>query len=184
MTKIRYFNLVKQKSRKLVALVAMVFHYDIVENPLMKMMMKLKMKPKKKDKENNETPLPMVQPEHFQLDKGGMYWFDHEGVKHKIAKAGVCANGVRDLCIYWKGPGTNDVSVGKIVDVAKEHILLIPKGDILWIKFEPPLANGGCCFFFDIKDSVGIEDVVREILCRFGGEKGSDYDMFGGEQYL
>jgi len=162
----------------------MVFHYDIVENPLMKMVMKLKMNPKKKDKENNETPLPMVQPEHFQLDKGGMYWFDHEGVKHKITKAGVCANGVRDLCIYWKGPNVNDVSVGKIVEVAKEHVLWIPKGDILWITFEPALADGGCSFYLDIGSDLAVKDMVREILRRFGGKKGSEYDMFGGEQYL
>jgi len=132
-----------------------------------------------------ENALPGVQPTRFQLYADDvMYLVDDDGAKHKIVDATVCANGVRDLCIYWKGPNMHDITVDKIVNVPKEHILLIPKGDILWIKFEPPLANGGCCFFFDIKDSVGIEDVVREILCRFGGEKGSDYDMFGGEQYL
>jgi hypothetical protein len=131
-----------------------------------------------------ENILPSVQSTCFELYADAMYWIDDEGAKHKIVKAGICANGVRDLCIYWKGPGTNDVSVGKIVEVAKEHVLWIPKGDILWIRFEPPLADGSCSFYLDIGSDLAVEDMVREILRRFGGKKGSEYDMFGGEQYL
>jgi len=141
----------------------------------------MRMKTKKKIEEN---PLPSVQATCFELDAHAMYWVDDKGAKHKIVEAGICANGVRDMCIYWKGPGMNDVSVGKIVEVAKEHVLYIPKGDILWIRFEPPLVDGRCSFYLDIGSDLAVEDMVREILRRFGGKKGSEYDMFGGEQYL
>jgi hypothetical protein len=133
---------------------------------------------------SKKVELPGVECAHFKLYEDAMYWIDDEGAKHKIVEAGVCANGVRDLCIYWKGPNVNDVSVGKIVEVAKEHVLWIPKGDILWITFEPALADGGCSFYMDIGSDLAVKDMVREILRRFGGKKGSEYDMFGGEQYL
>jgi hypothetical protein len=136
-------------------------------------------------KPTRESILPNVRsPTRFRFDENGMYWFDDEGGKHKIVKADILANGVRDLCIYWKGPGMNDVTVGKIVEVPKEHILWIPKGDILWIRFDPPLADGRCSAYLDVRADPVVKDIVREILRRFGGEKGSDYDMFGGEQYL
>ncbi len=126
----------------------------------------------------------MFEHTHFKLYPDAMYWIDDEGAKHKIVESGICSNGVRDLCIYWKGPGTNDVTVGKIVEVAKEHVLWIPKGDILWIKFKPSLADGRCSFYLDIGSDLAVKDMVREILRTFGGKKGLEYDMFGGEQYL
>jgi len=135
-------------------------------------------------KKVEENILPSVQSTHFELHADAMYWIDDEGAKHKIVKAGICANGVRDLCIYWKGPGTNDVTVGKIVEVAKEHILWFPKGDILWIKFEPSLDNGGCSFYLDVGNDPKIKDMIRTMLHTFKNKKGLDYDMFGGEQYV
>jgi hypothetical protein len=142
----------------------------------------MRMKANKKKVEENI--LPSVQSTHFELHADAMYWIDDEGAKHKIVKAGVCANGLRDLCIYWKGPGTNDVTVGKIIEVAKEHVLWIPKGDILWIKFKPSLADGRCSLYLDVGSDLVIKDMVREILRTFGGKKGLEYDMFGGERYL
>lgn len=137
----------------------------------------------KKIEWNSESPLPSVFPEHFQLDASGMYWFDHEGVKHKIVRAGVCANGVRDMCIYWHGPAMDDVRVGKIAEVAKEQILWIPKGDILWMSFVPPLADGKRAFFVDVAERV-IWDMVRKMFQMFpAGKKGQDYEMFGGQEY-
>jgi hypothetical protein len=135
-------------------------------------------------KKVEENILPSVQSTHFKLYTDAMYWIDDEGAKHKIVKAGICANGVRDLCIYWKGPNMNDVSVGKIVDVAKEHILWIPKGDILWIRFKPSLDDGRCSFYLDVGNDPKIKDMVRTMLHTFKNKKGSEYDMFGGEPYL
>jgi len=127
--------------------------------------------------------LPGVEVTHFELYADALYWIDEEGGKHKIVKAGICANGVRDLCIYWKGPRAGDISLGKIADIEKEHILWIPKGDILWMRFEPPLGDKHS-FYVDIGSDVRVKDMVREMLRRFKGMKGSEYDMFGGEQYV
>jgi hypothetical protein len=119
---------------------------------------------------------------NFELHADALYYVDDDGGKHKIVKFGVCANGVRDLCIYWKGPRAGNVSIGKIVDVAKEHILWIPKGDILWMQFTPPLGDRHS-LYMDIGSNPTVKDLVREMIRRFPGEKGSDYDMYGGEQY-
>jgi len=135
-----------------------------------------------KKKKVEQPLLPSVESTHFVLDESGLYWLDDEGVKRKIVKAGVCANGVRDLCIYWKGPRAGDVSIGKIVDVPKERILWIPKGDIFWARFEPPLGDRHS-FYIDIADS-NVEELVREIMRRFPSVKGSNYEMYGGKQYL
>jgi hypothetical protein len=127
--------------------------------------------------------LPNVERTRFQLSKTEMYWFDDEGKKHKIVKAGICANGTRDLCIYWKGPRAGDVSIGKIVDVEKDRILWIPKGDILQLMFEPPLGDRHS-LYVDVESSLEIKDMVREMLRRFSNVKGSEYDMYAGKQYL
>ena len=131
-----------------------------------------------------ENILPSVQSTPFKLIGKVMYWIDDDGAEHKIVRACICANGVRDLCIYWKGPKMFDVYLGKIVDVAKERILSIPRGDVLWIRFEPPLASGGRAFYIDIADDPTLKDMVRTILTTFKHGKGADYDMFGGEQYV
>jgi len=120
----------------------------------------------------------------FQFSADTVYWIDGEGAKHRITKAGICANGVRDLCIYWQPPKPYDVRVGKIVDIPKDRILLIPKGDILWVNFEPPLADGQCAFYVDIAADPSGKNIVREMLRRGAGKKGSDYEMFGGDQYI
>jgi hypothetical protein len=133
---------------------------------------------------SKKVELPGVECAHFEMTADAMYWIDDDGLKHKIVKTGICANGVRDLCIYWKGPGTNDVTVGKIIEVAKEHVLWIPKGDILWIKFEPSLDDGRCSFYLDVGNDPKIKDMIRTMLHTFKNKKGLDYDMFGGEQYL
>jgi hypothetical protein len=131
------------------------------------------MKPKIDDKPNS-----------FLLRKDSPYWEDCEGIEHKIVKSGVCANGVRDLCIYQHGPKIDDVRVGKIAEVPKENILLVPKGDIFWVRFTPPLADGSCAFFMDVASDPSVRELVVEILRRFGGPKGNDYAMYGGDPYL
>jgi len=137
-----------------------------------------------KEKGKKKKPiLPNVEPTRFQLNEQGMFWIDDEDKKHRIVKAGICANGVRDLCIYCKGPRAGDVHIGKIVDVEKSHILYIPKGDILQLMFEPPLGDRHSVYI-DIASSPEIKDMVKEMLRRFSNVKGSDYDMYAGEQYL
>jgi len=142
----------------------------------------MRMEPNKKRIEEN--PLPGIQPEHFVLDSvHGLYWFDYEGERHKVVKLGICANGVRDLCIYWHGPIMTDVRVGKIAEVAKEHILWIPRGDILQFNFQPPLVDGTHSFFMDAGDPA-IKDMVRKTLSLFPAtQKGSEYAKFGGDKY-
>lgn len=108
-------------------------------------------------KKTEENSLPRVEPERFQLCEDGLYWIDPNRIRHRITKAGICANGVRDLCVYWHGPIMTDVRVGKIAEVPPERILFIPKGDILWMNFEPPLADGKRGIFLDLGDPA-IED--------------------------
>ena len=128
--------------------------------------------------------LPVLEKAHFEMTADAMYWLDDDGGKHKIVKAGVCANGLRDLCIYWKGPKMWDIEVGKTAEVQKEHILLIPKGDILWLTFEPPLVDGRHSIYLDIACDYRIEDMVKTMFRRFKwGVKGKDYDMYGGKDY-
>lgn len=119
----------------------------------------------------------------IQFHGNVMYWVDKDGVKHKIVKAGIVANGVRDLCIYWKGPRAGDIGIGKMAEVAKEHILWIPKGDILWMMFTPPLGDRHS-LYADIRSDPKWKDVVKEMMQIFKGEKGPDFDMYGGEEYL
>lgn len=126
----------------------------------------------------------MLEKTHFEITEDDMYWFDDDGGKHKIVRAGVCANGLRDLCIYWKGPKMWDISVGKTADVSKERILWIPKGDILWLAFEPPFADVRHFVYVDITSDPQIEDMVKTMFRRFKwGVKGKDYDMYGGKDY-
>ena len=141
------------------------------------------MKKKENKKKIKKNPLPGIERTHFQLDETGVYWFDPEGVKHRIVLAAICANGTRDLCIYWKGPARDDVRIGKIAEVAKEHILWIPKGDILSMKLEPSIGDRNSVYI-PIENNAEIKNVIREIVRRCKNEKGSDYDMFGGDNYL
>ena len=62
------------------------------------------MKIKANKKKVEENVLPSFERTRFELDGDAIYWVDDEGVKHKIIRAGILANGVRDLCIYWRGP--------------------------------------------------------------------------------
>ena len=75
------------------------------------------------------------------------------------------------------------MTVGKTADVAKERILWIPKGDILWVKFEAPVHGDRHSVYVDIESDPAMKIMVREMLRRFGVAKGADYEMFGGEQY-
>ena len=128
--------------------------------------------------------LPGLEKTRFEMTADAMYWLDDDGGKHKIVKAGVCANGLRDLCIYWKGPERHRITVGKIAETPKERILSIPKGDILWLEFEPPLEGGTCSMYLDIAEDESLRDMVKTLFRVFKwGPKGPDYEMFAGEEY-
>jgi hypothetical protein len=120
----------------------------------------------------------------FLLKAHGTYWVDAAGIEHKISQACVFANGVGDLCIYRHGPEKSDVGIGKTAEIVKERILSVPMGDILWMEFEKTLADGTKGFFIDVASDPTVKDLVTEILRRFGGKKGSEYAMYGGDQYL
>ncbi len=141
----------------------------------------MKMNAKKKVEEN---VLPNVEPTCWEFDENAMYWVDENDVRHKIIDGGIFANGIRDSCIYWKGPKSGDLAIGKTAEIAKERILLIPKGDILWLKFEAPVYGDKHSVFVDIEDDPSTKTMVREMIRRFGPRKGVDHEMFGGEQYF
>lgn len=128
--------------------------------------------------------LPNVEHSYFEFDESGMYWLDTDGVRHKVVNGGIYANGVRDLCIYWRGPRAGDIGLGKTAEIAKERILLIPKGDILWLNFEDVFYGDRRSVFIDIESDPRIKPMIRAMILRFGEKPGVDYAMFGGEKYL
>lgn len=125
--------------------------------------------------------LPSVESYHFELREDGLYYIDDDGQEHKAVRVGICANGIRDLCIAWIGPGAGNINIKKIADVDPKHILYVPRGDILWMRIEPPLGDRHS-IFVDIAE-LGVKEMVKAIVRRFPGVKGQDYDMYGGEQY-
>jgi hypothetical protein len=139
----------------------------------------------KADKKKVERDiLPNVEHSCFEFDETAMYFVDGEGEKHKIVDGGIYANGIRDLCIYWRGPKAGDIAIGKTVDISKDRILWIPKGDILWLKFESLVYVDRHSVFVDIESDPRIKPMVSEMLRRFGTSRGADYEMFGGGQYF
>jgi len=125
--------------------------------------------------------LPKVARYHFEIREDAVYYIDEDGQEHKAVRLGICANGVRDLCIAWIGPGAGNVNIKKIADVDPKRILWIPRGDILWMKIEPPLGDRHS-IFMDVADP-GVKEIVKAVVRRFPGVKGEDYHMYGGVDY-
>lgn len=52
-----------------------------------------------------------------------LFYVDDDGQEHKVVKFSIVANGIRDLCIVWKGPESGAVTIAKIADVDPIHVL-------------------------------------------------------------
>ena len=106
------------------------------------------------------------------------FFISPSGSKHKIIKAIVIANGVRDLCI------TNDMRLRKRTETKPGDILYVPKGDVLWLTIKPRF-KGNCTIIQDIGDDC--ENMKRFLKALFKvsviGEEGKDYAMYGGDNY-
>jgi hypothetical protein len=129
-----------------------------------------------------EPDLPNVPAKRFLLTQEGLFYIDDEGQEHEVVKFSIVANGMRDLCVVWKGLKAGDVTIAKIADVDPKHVLWFPKGDLIWMRIEPPLRDRHS-LIVDVESDVEIKKLVREIVQRFKVKKGPDYHMYGGESY-
>jgi hypothetical protein len=119
---------------------------------------------------------------NFQFREDGLYYIDRRKGEHKVIRSAIVANGVRDLCIAWKGPKKGDINIMKISDADPKHILDIPKGDILWLRINPPFCDR-VSMFMDVADP-DVKEMADMIFQRFPkGVKGKDYEMYGGGEY-
>ena len=123
----------------------------------------------------------------FLGDGKDFFYVSPEGSKHIITKVYIIANGIRDLCIA-KGAKTGDLNIRKIDKVKKEEILLIPRGDILWVNIDPPYMGNKGSIALDIgAEEQDNKSLVRALL-EYGVirklAKGDQYDMYGGENYF
>lgn len=126
--------------------------------------------------------LPNVLRTRFIMTSEALFYLDDDKQEHKVVKFSIVANGIRDLCVVWKGSKAGDVTIAKIAEVDPKHVLRVPKGDILWMKIEPPLRDRHS-LIVDVESDFEIKKLVGEIARRLKGTKGPDYYMYGGEQY-
>lgn len=121
-------------------------------------------------------------PCRFQLRRDGLYYIDPKEQEHKVTRLGICANGVRDLCIVQSSQRPGDINVAKIADADPQQILMVPEGDILWMNIDPPYGDRRSVIL-DIGDNPILKKMVKLTLQRFPDTKGSEYEMYGGLDY-
>jgi len=127
--------------------------------------------------------LPKIQPTTFMFEDKILYYISDEKTKHRVIESRVVANGTRDLC-WASGDSFRDCRIKRIVDTPKESIEYVPKGDILWLMFDPPY-NGCVSMYLDAGSDDMVPKLITAILKRWhSNSPGKDYSMYGGRDYL
>lgn len=128
--------------------------------------------------------LPNISPNVF-IRRGRVYYYiSDENTEHRITRAGVIANGTKDLCLA-SGVSSRDYKIQRISETPPEKIIWIPKGDILFLEIEPSY-NGCPTMYLDVRG--GGEATLELIvdMVKIWGPKisvGEDYAMYGGIDY-
>ena len=124
-------------------------------------------------------PLPNVEPTEFEIVGNQLYYVPTDEKKIRVARFGLCANGVRDLCIIYED---SDYKIAKLAETTEDKIILIPKGDIACFVLEKPY-HGKCTIIMDVESDLRTRDLIKAILKMQHGEKGEDFDMYAGGRY-